>query len=80
MKVLKFSNDTENLLTAKQVAEILGVSVHTLQSWRVKGSGHGPDFIKLKKSRLVRYRKKDLATWINAKCASSTSSSMLKDL
>ena len=55
---------TTNLITEKDVAERLGVSVACLRRWR--RVGEGPAFAKL--GAAVRYAPADIATWI----ASST--------
>lgn len=44
------------LLNTKQLAELFGVSVVTLEQWRLKGKG--PKFIKV--GRCVRYRMADV--------------------
>ena len=52
------------LLREGEVAELLGVSVRTLQEWRQ--SGHGPPFLKLsqKKRGVVRYEPVDLRSFM----------------
>jgi predicted DNA-binding transcriptional regulator AlpA len=57
------------LLNQGQAAHLLGLSVRTLERHRVTGTG--PHFIKL--GRLVRYRKSDLARWIEERVLLSTS-------
>ncbi|PHP64820.1 transcriptional regulator [Zhengella mangrovi] len=57
------------LLTETDVARQLGVSVRTLQSWRVKGGG--PVFSKL--GRSVRYRPSDVDAWVAGNLTTSTS-------
>lgn len=44
------------LLTEKEAAERLGLSVRTLQAWRQRGLG--PEYVKL--SRAIRYRPESL--------------------
>ena len=46
-------------LTEQQVSELIGVSVSTLQGWRVHEKG--PPFKKV--GRMVRYPREDLAEW-----------------
>jgi excisionase family DNA binding protein len=58
-----------HLLTGREAAAVLRLSERTLERWRVAGGG--PHFVKL--GRLVRYREADLATWITAHVATSTS-------
>ena len=50
------------LLTEKQAARLLSMSHRTLQAWR--RTGGGPTYMKL--GRAVRYRQRDLVTWIDA--------------
>lgn len=52
--------DIGPLLNEKQAAELLSVTVRTMQSWRVTGGG--PPYVKL--GRAVRYIKSDLEAWI----------------
>lgn len=51
---------SEKLLTAKEAAELLNLTTHTLAQYRWKGIG--PKFLKL--GHLVRYREADLRDWI----------------
>ncbi len=60
MDAMRFSNDTDALLTEVQAADVLSVSVRTLQAWRAQG--RGPRFVRV--GRLVRYAKADLLEWI----------------
>jgi excisionase family DNA binding protein len=62
-------NSISNLLNETRAAEYLGLSVRTLQAWRVRGGG--PVFVKL--GRAVRYRPDDLNAWITERMAASTS-------
>ncbi|WP_428521991.1 helix-turn-helix transcriptional regulator [Roseibium sp.] len=62
-------NSNSNLLNETKAAEYLGLSVRTLQAWRVRGGG--PTFVKA--GRAVRYRPDDLNAWINERMAASTS-------
>ena len=61
--------DPEFLLTETQASELTGLSVRTLQAWRVRGEG--PVFVKL--GRAVRYRRRDLLAWVDANTFNSTS-------
>lgn len=58
------------LLTEVQAAEVLNVSIRTLQAWRLRGGG--PRFVRLS-GRAVRYRNSDLASYIEAHTVVSTS-------
>lgn len=57
------------MLNEQQVAQHIGLTVHALQRWRVKGGG--PLFSKL--GSAVRYRLSDVDAWIAANRVSSTS-------
>lgn len=56
------------LLTETDAAALTGLSVRTLQTWRVRGGG--PQFAKL--GGAVRYRRADIEAWINARLARTT--------
>jgi excisionase family DNA binding protein len=58
-----------HLLSEKDAAPRLGVSVRTLQAWRVRGGG--PRFAKL--GRKVLYRPEDLDGFVEAGLRTSTS-------
>ncbi len=51
-----------DLLDEVELAEQLGVSRSTLQSWRY--TGKGPRYLKL--GRLIRYRNADVAAFLSA--------------
>ena len=51
----------EDLMTAKQVAIYLGVSIDTLQ--RMRTIGTGPPYKRLSR-RCVRYHRKDVEKWV----------------
>jgi predicted DNA-binding transcriptional regulator AlpA len=57
------------LLSQKQAARILGLSVRTLERHRVAGTG--PRFARL--GRLIRYRQSDLTDWVDGSLRTSTS-------
>ena len=63
------SQEPEKLLDEKEVANSYGLSVRTLQSWRVKGGG--PVFCKL--GSRVRYRPSDLDDFLRARARVHTS-------
>jgi predicted DNA-binding transcriptional regulator AlpA len=54
------------MLTEREAAEILNLSVRTLQTWR--SACQGPVFVKIggKRSGAVRYRKADIDAFITA--------------
>jgi predicted DNA-binding transcriptional regulator AlpA len=59
----------DRLLDQRAAAEILGISVRTLERHRI--SGTGPRFCRL--GRLVRYRECDLDDWVSRSLRTSTS-------
>ena len=65
------AHQIEALITPEEAARTLGVSVKCLSNWRLRGGG-GPKFIKISYNR-VRYRPRDLFTWIEARVRTSTS-------
>lgn len=68
------SNETndhlDQLLDERGAADILCYSVRALQNWRYRGGG--PRFVKVS-GRSVRYRRRDLLAWIDARTVVSTS-------
>jgi hypothetical protein len=54
----------EKLLTPREVAAVLGISLETLRSWRGKRYRRDLRFIKLAGAR-VRYRLRDLRRWLD---------------
>jgi hypothetical protein len=58
----------DRLLTEAQAADFLSLSIRTLQCWRVRGGG--PSFVRC--GRAIRYRLRDLLSWIDAQTAIST--------
>lgn len=60
----RYSGEPEKLLTANEVAALLGVSIPTLTRWRQDGVG--PRFLKLGATRksAVRYRPVDVRAYV----------------
>lgn len=58
------------LLTEKQAARILGLSIRTLQKWRM--TGNGPKYIRCS-ARAIRYEHQHLTEFIEARVRQSTS-------
>jgi predicted DNA-binding transcriptional regulator AlpA len=63
-------DSSDRLINEGEAAKCLGYTVRALQNWRVRGGG--PKFIKVS-SRSIRYRIRDLITWIEDRTVSSTS-------
>jgi hypothetical protein len=55
-------NDHDALLTEVQAADLLSLSVRTLQAWRTRA--FGPAFVRA--GRAIRYRRRDLLDWAQA--------------
>jgi predicted DNA-binding transcriptional regulator AlpA len=60
--------DPDRLLDERQTAELLNLSVRTLQAWRQQGVG--PHFVRA--GRAVRYRRRDLIDWMESCTRDST--------
>jgi Helix-turn-helix domain len=60
-------SDLDALLREQDAADILCLSVRTLQSWRIRLAG--PPFVQV--GRAVRYRRRDLIDWIAANTVGS---------
>jgi predicted DNA-binding transcriptional regulator AlpA len=60
--------DPDAALNENQAAEFLGVSVRTLQAWRVRGGG--PPYVKI--GRAVRYQRRALVTFQQEHTVTST--------
>ena len=63
------SEDQARLITEREAADLLTLSVKTLRNWRL--SGYGPPHLKL--GRLVRFRLSDLKAWLKSCERASTS-------
>jgi len=50
------------LLSSRQAAEYLGVSPRTIERWRLQGEG--PSYIRLGRTKCVRYSKEDLQSFV----------------
>lgn len=58
-------NQLDDLLTAQELAEYLGVPVATLYAWRYRGDGPAS----FRVGRHLRYRAHDVETWIRSRVA-----------
>jgi hypothetical protein len=61
--------DADAALSEYQAAEFLGLSVRTLQAWRVRGGG--PRYLKI--GRAVRYQRRELVSYQRKHTIASTS-------
>ncbi len=60
----------DRLINENEAAAFVGYTVRALQGWRVKGGG--PKFIKVS-ARSIRYRRRELIAWADARLRSHTS-------
>lgn len=60
------------LLTQKDAARLLGLSVRTLE--RHRHAGTGPAYVRL--GHLIRYRQNDVAAWLEGNLRNSTSENL----
>jgi hypothetical protein len=58
------------LINEHRAAQFVGYTVRALQNWRVRGGG--PQFVKVS-ARSIRYRRRDLIAWAEARHCTSTS-------
>ena len=61
----------DRLIPETAAANFIGYTIRALQNWRVRGGG--PRFVKVS-SRSIRYRRRDLIEWAEARLRASTSS------
>lgn len=59
----------DQLIPERDAADFLGYSDRALQNWRIRGGG--PNFIRVS-ARSIRYRRRDLIAWANAKAVRTT--------
>ena len=69
MQLTSVAADPDAALNENQAADFLGVSVRTLQAWRVRGGG--PRYCKI--GRAVRYQRRELVSFQETHTVSSTS-------
>ena len=67
--VKKISPDLDALLSEAEAGSLCNISRRTLANWRLRGDG--PPFVKA--GRAVRYRRRDLISWIESRTVHSTS-------
>jgi len=63
-------SDPDALLRPDAAAAFLDVTARCLEAWRSRGGG--PRFVRVS-ARAVRYRRRDLVAWAEARLRSSTS-------
>ncbi len=63
----------ETLMTPQQAAQVLGLSVKTLATWRSTGR-HALPFIRC--GGRVRYRHSDVAAWLESQSRTSTAAAV----
>lgn len=63
------SDYLDGFIDETNAADFLCQSVRTIQKWRV--TGYGPEFYK--SGRSIRYRRRDLLAWSNARRRRNTS-------
>jgi predicted DNA-binding transcriptional regulator AlpA len=68
MQATSLAADLDAALNENQAAEFLGVSVRTLQAWRVRGGG--PRYVKI--GRSVRYQRRELVAFQQSHTVGST--------
>jgi hypothetical protein len=69
MHATSIAADLDAALNENQAAEFLGVSVRTLQAWRVRGGS--PPYVKI--GRAVRYQRRALIDFQRTHTVTSTS-------
>ena len=55
-------NDQQSLLTTKQLADLFGISVATIERWRANNEKNQPPFIRL--GGTVRYNPVEVNNWL----------------
>ena len=60
----------DRLVNENEAASFIGYTIRALQGWRVKGGG--PQFIRVS-ARSIRYRRRDLIEWAEARLKRTTS-------
>lgn len=68
MQAANSITDHDTLMTEVQAADVLNLSIRTLQAWRTQR--RGPSWIRA--GRAIRYRRRDLDAWMDANTVSST--------
>lgn len=69
-RVQEPNDDIDAIWKPAAAADFLGVSIHTLATWR--RTGEGPRYVPLSRTR-VGYTKRDMVAWVDKKRRQSTS-------
>lgn len=66
MQDMECTRVQDRLLGEREIAELTGMSVFTLQTWRRPGSTRGPRWVNVgtDQRKVVRYRESDVQAWI----------------
>lgn len=64
------NTDIKSILTEKETAQYIGMSISWLRQSRMRGDKDAPPFLKIGKS--VRYRKSELDAWLDSKLHRNT--------
>jgi hypothetical protein len=75
MHSIPIAADLDAALNENQAAEFLGVSVRTLQAWRVRGGG--PPYVKI--GRAVRYQRRVLVAFQQTHTVTSTTQATARE-
>lgn len=67
---LEKSDRLDELVNEERAAKFLGVTKRALRNWRVRGGG--PKYVRVS-SRCIRYRRRDLLNWVEARVRENTS-------
>lgn len=67
---MQLPTDPDALLTTHEAARLIGLERRTLESWRCRGGGM--PFVRIS-ARAVRYRRRDIMKFIEARLVASTS-------
>ncbi|MEO3430537.1 helix-turn-helix domain-containing protein [Pelagibius sp. CAU 1746] len=70
VKIEQDPDHLDRLINENEAANFLGYTVRALQNWRLRGGG--PSFVKVS-ARSIRYRRRDLIAWADARAVASTS-------
>jgi len=67
-----------NLINEKEMAQMIGMSVHWLR--RKRWSGGGIPYVKMSDGGAVRYRREDGEKYVNGRLCRSTSESSVREV